>query len=369
MSWRSGRNVLADAVNPVVETLENRQLLSTTVAMVDGTLSITGDSGDNVIRIFINANNPDKLNVRADGTTTRWNLDEILRIKVNARGGHDHVYVDRVNGAVKERAIFKGGSGHDTLVGGSRDDKLLGGSGDDEIDGSSGDDDLDGGRGDDELVGRGGDDDCSGEAGHDTLKGGSGSDDLYGGGDEDKLRGGGGEDFFRGKSSERKDESDDDAFWDAVDEMEEAGGDLPDAFWDAVDAAEASGVNFGDDFWQLVNTLESHADTGADQFTDALNLLKNAMGGTLTAEVQTAFDNLIATRVGSDAYYDAVDALEAALGDSAPDAFYDAIDALEEAGDAKIDAFEDLVDAIEALYGGNLPDAFYDYVDLVTADL
>ena len=60
----------------IVETLESRRLLSVAPTLTDGVLSVTGDAGDDSIRISI-GKDTSKLAVKDNGTVTLFSRHEI----------------------------------------------------------------------------------------------------------------------------------------------------------------------------------------------------------------------------------------------------------------------------------------------------
>jgi Ca2+-binding RTX toxin-like protein len=93
---------------------------------------------------------------------------------------------DVLNGDANDDTL-NGGSGNDTLNGGAGDDLLNGDADDDVLNGDAGNDTLNGGTGNDVLNGGSNNDVLNGDAGNDTLKGGAGNDTMDGGADVDLL--------------------------------------------------------------------------------------------------------------------------------------------------------------------------------------
>lgn len=156
----------------LIEALESRQMLSVSVS--NGTLTITGTSGNDTITVVNDAVTKDMLVVSVNGKLNGVDAVKLKRINISALEGNDLVFIDQSNGAITLPINVAGGSGNDTMTGGSGPDILQGGRGDDVIRGSGGADELDGGVGNDLLYG--GD-------GRDSLDGGAGADTIYTGGD------------------------------------------------------------------------------------------------------------------------------------------------------------------------------------------
>jgi hypothetical protein len=153
------------------EHLETRRLLSASFAS-DGTLSVGGTAGDDVIT-FSRGNR--RLIVSVNGEETSYRYSQVTRIIVSGGDGDDLIVV----GPREVDATIAGGRGDDTLSGGAGDDEIDGGRGNDSLSGGGGDDLLNGGRGD-------GADTLFGEAGDDTVHGGDGTDTVVNSGDADE---------------------------------------------------------------------------------------------------------------------------------------------------------------------------------------
>jgi Ca2+-binding RTX toxin-like protein len=125
----------------------------------NGTLTVNGTTGDDVIRLFLSPSTPDRLMVTIDGDTGKFVESEVDSIVVNGDDGNDKVWLDaRPGGAIRISAHLYGQDGNDTLTGGAGNDYLFGGDGNDRLFGGDGKDHLDGGDGTDRLWGQGGKD-------------------------------------------------------------------------------------------------------------------------------------------------------------------------------------------------------------------
>ena len=207
------------------EALEQRQLLAAasifqgssalllaepdygTVQLELGTLTIRGTEAADDAQLAIAG----QVQVTLNGTTSRFALTDVSKIKFYGYGGDDEFRNssginslingdsgnDRLEGGWGRDTIL-GGWGADTMLGGRGDDDLVGGPGNDTIDGQQGNDRVDGDEGDDQLAGGSGNDTLQGNDGRDTLRGGDGDDNLLGGAGNDRLYGGGGDDLLQG---------------------------------------------------------------------------------------------------------------------------------------------------------------------------
>lgn len=166
-----------------VQQLEKRALLSAVLGS-DGTLTITGTTGNDSISVGLNREG--KLAVaeavipprpedgtkpeRPTPTITTFDAAAVKAIVVNAGDGNDFVgFAGRGKRAVKVGATVDGGAGNDRLVGTRSADSISGNAGNDLIEGLAGNDTLNGNDGNDWLVGGEGDDVIGGGAGNDRI--------------------------------------------------------------------------------------------------------------------------------------------------------------------------------------------------------
>src|SRR5258706_7968497 len=180
---------LRSACGPVLEVLENRTLLSVSVA--NGFPSITGTNDGDKINVRAIADNMIRVSVNKE--VSLFNKADITSIFVDARGGDDDVQVERAGpgGAITSPATLLGGAGNDSLSGAAGNDRLDGGDGDDLLLGNQGNDTLLGGNGNDRLLGDVGDDVLRGGLGDDSLVTGEGNGSAVGGPGNDHLERGG----------------------------------------------------------------------------------------------------------------------------------------------------------------------------------
>lgn len=211
--------------HPLLETLEQRRLLSASLA--DGVLTITGTDLADDVEISLQLNDPNTLVVEEGDVQTTFSLADITKIVADGGAGNDRIRIDDKFGAIGVPVEFTGGAGDDTLRGGNGSDVLNGGEGNDEIRGEGGadtlvggadndtirggasNDDLRGGAGRDSLLGQASDDSLRGGRGDDTLSGGRGDDHVEGGRGRDNVTGGLGADFLAGHSFGSADDSGD----------------------------------------------------------------------------------------------------------------------------------------------------------------
>lgn len=155
--WKSSRQSKSIS-SKLIETLEPRRLLSASVSLAaGGALAVNGTSGNDVIRITLDATNPRQLDVIVNGNTKSFTASSVSSITVNAGSGNDDVEVLELNGPVNVPMTLLGGAGNDTLVGGSGNDYIDGSSGNDTIAGEAGTNILIGGSGTNRIVSEGND--------------------------------------------------------------------------------------------------------------------------------------------------------------------------------------------------------------------
>ena len=124
----------------VFEAMEARQMMSASLS--NGTLSINGTAGNDVISLVRDNNN---LKLTDNGQVRTFNRDQVRRINVTLGAGNDNF---SANNAVTAPMTVSGGAGNDTIGGGGGDDVLRGEDGDDFLFGSgNGADTVSGGLG------------------------------------------------------------------------------------------------------------------------------------------------------------------------------------------------------------------------------
>ena len=204
----SHRGVCTDAISPVVEALESRQLL--TASLLHGVRRVNGTTGDDVITVGIDPANVAKIVVNDGVKNSRFTKTAVTSVLIVTGDGADKV---TIGAGLKQQITIKSGEGNDTVQGGSGreiifaagdDDVISGGGGSDQIFGGDGNDQIDGGSGNDYLYGDGGDDVISGGAGNDVLAGDSEDTLMFSGQPpfnvigNDRLDGGDGNDWLLG---------------------------------------------------------------------------------------------------------------------------------------------------------------------------
>src|SRR6266568_2920574 len=194
-----------NAAGPIVETLEQRRLLS--VSLHGGMLAIKGTKRADDIQIEVAHSS---VMVTMNGSSKSFNLSDIRKIRALGGKGNDNIHFNSAGGTLSVPMTLMGGVGNDTLVGGSGDDVLKGGAGDDSIQGNAGDDSCDGGAGNDSLEGSSGDDDLEGGAGNDDCDGGQGHDSINGGKGSDHFHSDDAENEIEDKQGNDDDQHDDD---------------------------------------------------------------------------------------------------------------------------------------------------------------
>ena len=143
-----------------------------TARVVNGTLSVTGTSGEDDIAVR-QTGSVVEVDFDADGTADRsFDAQTFTEIVVASGPGDDHLRFDRAStGLASFASTLDGGSGDDTLDGGPGAQLLLGGSGNDVVAGGDADDVAELGSGRDSFRWDPGDD-------NDTIDGGSGRDTM-----------------------------------------------------------------------------------------------------------------------------------------------------------------------------------------------
>jgi Ca2+-binding RTX toxin-like protein len=194
---------LERAVQPVIEELETRQMLSA-VLSAKGTLVADGGSGADTIVISRDPRRSSKIRVTINGVGAKFSSASVKRIEMYGEGGADRLTLDDSRGVISARgATLMGEAGNDTLVGGLAAVTFDGGDDNDSILGSSKADLMMGGAGNDTLIGGKGNDLASGGAGSDMIHGSTGNDMLYGDAAGDTIFGEAGDDTIGGDGEDR----------------------------------------------------------------------------------------------------------------------------------------------------------------------
>jgi len=193
-------------MNPFVESLENRTLLSATASLDQtGVLRVRGyEQAANTIVV---GNSEDGLDVVVTVTsvtrrgtktfTGSFHKSEGIT-RLHIWGGHkaDAITIDQTHGAFDVVTRIDGRDGNDTITAGDETDRISGGRGDDTIVAGGGGDLIYGFKGNDDLSGGDGNDTLWGGLGNDTLSGEGGNDKLGGALGANVMTGGEGEDTF-----------------------------------------------------------------------------------------------------------------------------------------------------------------------------
>jgi Ca2+-binding RTX toxin-like protein len=172
---QTSRGIRADAISPVIETLEDRRMLS--ASLVHGNLKISGTTAADTITVGIDPANKAKIIVNDGVKTTRFIKTAVKTIAILSGDGADNI---TVNTGIKQQITIKSGEGDDTVHGGSGREVVFAAGGADQIFGGGGSDQIFGGEGDDQIEGGSGNDYLYGDGGNDTVNGGVGNDVLAG---------------------------------------------------------------------------------------------------------------------------------------------------------------------------------------------
>ncbi len=156
------------------ESLEKREMLSTSHYIDDSTLYIDGDSQNDKVFVY----------EHWLYTNNKWkyiDLSKVTNIEFHGGRGND-VFVNNTNVA----SVIFGDEGNDWLYGGFADDLIYGGDGRDRLHGRKGNDVLFGGNAKDHLFGRFGVNEIDGGEGRDVIYA-SGNDTLLDSNEDYKL--------------------------------------------------------------------------------------------------------------------------------------------------------------------------------------
>ncbi len=143
-----GKSILRRGIQPAIETLEGRRLLSVSLSH-HGLLHVNGTRHADTISISPNPNQAGMMDVTVNDKTRTYDASKVSSINVNAGGGDDTVTEDA---SITQPSTLLGGAGNDTLIAGNGNDTILGGSGNDSIQCGTGHDNVDGGKGSDHVA-------------------------------------------------------------------------------------------------------------------------------------------------------------------------------------------------------------------------
>lgn len=170
--------------------------------LLDGTLRIYGTETADVIQLYRNGIDGQRLCVNINGVKRTFALADVKKIIVRGYSGNDRIEIQERFGKITARSRISGGDGSDTISTASGQDTLLGDEGNDRLSSSNSSDWIHGGDGDDSINAGAGNDTANGDDGADSVIGGAGSDVIGGGDDEseDYLDGGRDQDVVFGQA-------------------------------------------------------------------------------------------------------------------------------------------------------------------------
>ena len=123
---------VGQAILPVIESLEARQLLSGSVALSStGILSVQGSRKSDKISITVDKKHASKLDISVNGRTTVVKASKVASIHVDGGAGNDAITEDA---KISIPSTLLGGEGNDTIVAGGGNDVVDGGNGLDQCD-------------------------------------------------------------------------------------------------------------------------------------------------------------------------------------------------------------------------------------------
>jgi len=130
-------------------------MLAVVAGIVDGQLTITGDTASDVVSIStVDVGGIPHVTVNGQGVGAGVNAASVTSISAKLGGGNDTMNLStldlsKFSGLTDGSVTLDGEAGNDVLTGTSLGDVLIGGAGNDTLVGGAGDDELDGGTGQD----------------------------------------------------------------------------------------------------------------------------------------------------------------------------------------------------------------------------
>jgi Ca2+-binding RTX toxin-like protein len=149
-------NPIRRATAPVVEALENRQMMSVSPITFDKhRVTIEGTKAADDIRVYL-SDDSRIVNFEYNGEVIATRTaSKVNRVTIYGRSGDDMITFEELNRPkiTKIHGFLYGGRGNDTITGGSADDAITGGKGDDDIAGGGGNNHMFGNGGTDTIEG------------------------------------------------------------------------------------------------------------------------------------------------------------------------------------------------------------------------
>ena len=109
----SRRKVLC---TPMIETLEQRKLLSASVS--GGELKVVGTGKADQIFLTLANGDATKLFVKVNGAVSTFSMTQVREIKIYGLGGNDNIQMIEGNGAIaRQTSMFGGGGGDEPIDG------------------------------------------------------------------------------------------------------------------------------------------------------------------------------------------------------------------------------------------------------------
>jgi PKD repeat protein len=195
----------------ILERLEDRQLLSTSVTFSNGVLTLNGDPKlANNLTVELDPSGK-SIGANAQGKLLSVGLSSVKQIVINGGSGKDRVYIansisipttistgdgnDIIKAGAGDATVNAGNGqdwiavhgAHTSVKVGSGDSTVLGGIGDDTVVAGNGNDFLDGADANDFITSGDGNSTINGQSGNDTLVAGNGNDSINGGTGNDRL--------------------------------------------------------------------------------------------------------------------------------------------------------------------------------------
>ncbi|HEX4792610.1 MAG TPA: PKD domain-containing protein, partial [Humisphaera sp.] len=190
----SNANALANAA---LEALEGRELMSATIGVANGILTLQADPQTASRMIVRLSHEGQQVTATINGQDQSFDLKNLKGVQMTGSSKAD---VMRVDQRITLPTTLNGGAGNDRIYGGGGADHIDAGDGKDYVNGHAGNDNINGGNGNDTLVGDAGKDYLDGGAGNDSIYGRTGNDSIVGDVGIDTLWGGMGNDTLDGSA-------------------------------------------------------------------------------------------------------------------------------------------------------------------------
>src|SRR5947209_1254052 len=96
-----------------MDSLEPRRLLSASI--IKSVLTVNGTGKNDIIAVFLDKNDPHKIDVKINKTVTGFATSALTAIFIEGFAGDDQIFISETNGAIANNATVYGDGGNDSI--------------------------------------------------------------------------------------------------------------------------------------------------------------------------------------------------------------------------------------------------------------